>query len=291
MLKENLEQVIAMGTSTPYSENIYAARKEYQKLSGEIYEDDKSYESRMGMFLEWYVFDRVDPSKDLTIFESIINENRETWPQFLLEIYEGFTTNIHGLFYIKKIRNESVSVVNLFDNEKYDVVEPDAKLHFNKNDLFEGRLVPYQNAYHFTGNFCFHPGKAEKFIRKQIDQLCINQIAYKKELIIKNSQLADDNKMLHKINVKIEKLKSKLLKSTSESKTSKLKMEIAEVETKRTDLETKVSHLKNEIKLFTHEKIVREGKVTYHLLLQKLSYMHLIWERSRQIDLEDIYRT
>ena len=291
MLKENLEQVIAMGTSTPYSENIYAARKEYQKLSGEIYEDDKSYESRMAMFLEWYVFDRVDPGKDITILESIINENRETWPQFLLEIYEGFTTNVHGLFYIKKIRNESVSVVNLFDNEKYDVVEPDAKLHFNKNDLFEGRLVPYQNAYHFTGNFSFHPEKAEKFIRKQIDQLCINQIAYKKELIIKNSQLADDNKMLHKINVTIEKLKSKLLKSTSESKTSKLKMEIAEVETKRTDLETKVSHLKNEIKLFTHEKIVREGKVTYNLLLQKLSYMHLIWERSRQIDLEDIYRT
>jgi len=291
MLKEILEQVIAMGTSTPYSENIYAARKEYQKLSGEIYEDDKSYESRMAMFLEWYVFDRVDPGKDLTILESIINENRETWPQFSLEIYEGFTTNVHGLFYIKKIRNESVSVVNLFDNEEYDVVEPDAKLHFNKNDLFEGRLVPYQNAYHFTGNFCFHPGKTEKFIRKQIDQLCINQIAYKKELIRKNSQLADDNKMLHKINVTIEKLKSKLLKSTSESKTSKLKMEIAEVETKRTDLETKVSHLKNEIKLFTHEKIVREGKVTYNLLLQKLSYMHLIWERSRQINLEDIYRT
>ena len=68
-------------------------------------------------------------------------------------------------------------------------------------------------------------------------------------------------------------------------------MEIAEVETKRTDLETKVSHLINEIKLFTHEKIVREGKVTYNLLLQKLSYMNLIWERSRQIDLEEIYRT
>ena len=291
MLKDNLEQVIAMGTSTPYSESIYDARKEYQKLSGEIYEDDKSYESRMAMFLEWYVFDRVDPGKDLTILESIINENRETWPQFLLEIYEGFTTNVHGLFYVKKIRNESVSVVNLFDNEKYDVIEPDAKLHFNKNDLFEGRLVPYQNACHFTGNFCFHPEKAEKFIRKQIDQVCINQIAYKKELIRKNSQLTDDNKVLHKLNTKIEKLKSKLLKSTSESKTTKLKMEIAEVESKRTDLETKVSHLKNEIKLFIHEKIVREGKVTYNLLLQKLSYMHLIWERSRQIDLEDIYRT
>ncbi len=290
MLKDNLEQIIVMGTSDKYADGIYDARKEYQNNAGEIYEDDKSYESRMAIFLEWYVFDRVDPDKDLTILEMLINEKREAWPPYLLGIYEGFKANIQGIFSIKKIRSDSITVINLFDNEKYQVVESDAKLHFNKGDLFEGRLVPYQNDYYFTGNFCFHPEKAGKFIRKQIDQTCINQVAYRKELKLKNVLLDDEKKLLHKTNLRIEKLKSKLLKSSSESKITKLKTEMAEVETKRSDLEVKVSNLQNEINLFIHEKIVREGRATHTLLSQKLSYMHLKWERSRQIDLNDIYR-
>ena len=154
MMKDKLERLIVMGTSDQYSNGIYEARKDYQKIAGEIYEDDKSYESQMALFLEWYVFDRVDIDTDRTIIETIINESRDSWPLHLLQIYEGFATNIYGLFGIKKIRSDSITVINLF----------------------------------------------------------------------------------------------------------------------------------------VHEKIIREGRAAHTLLAQKLSYMHLIWERSRQIDLNDIYR-
>ena len=290
MMKDNLERIIVMGTSDQYSNGINEARKDYQKIAGKIYEDDKSYESQMALFLEWYVFDRVDIDTDRTIIETIINESRDSWPLHLLQIYEGFATNIYGLFGIKKIRSDSITVINLFDNEKYEAVESDGKLLFSKYDLFEGRLVPYENSYHFTGSFCFHPEKAGKFIKQQIEEVSVNQLAYKKDLKKMKSQLDDEIKSLNKTEIKIDKLKSKLEKSNSENKISKIKMEMAGFEAKKSDFEAKVSHMEKLINSFVHEKIIREGRAAHALLAQKLSYMHLIWERSRQIDLNDIYR-
>lgn len=290
MLKDSLDQLIQMATRDRFSSEIYEARKEYQKITGEIYEDDKSYENRMALFLEWFVFDRIDTETDRTLLESIIHKDRETWAPDLLRIHEGFTSNIFGIFIVKKIRDHSVTVLNLFDKEKYEVVEPEGKLLFDKSDLFEGRLMFYDNSYQFTGSFCFHPQKAGKFIRQQIDQINSNQNGYKKELKIINSQLNDENKSLYKTNSKIEKFKNKLQKSSSEAKTSKMTVELAELETQRSDLEGKVSRIENKIKTFIHEKFIREGRAAQTLLSQKLSYMHLIWERSRQIALDDIYR-
>ena len=41
---------------------------------------------------------------------------------------------------------------------------------------------------------------------------------------------------------------------------------------------------------FVYEKIVHEKKIKQTQLIQKLSRMRLIWERSRHIELNDIYR-
>ena len=47
MIKDILEHLIKIATGAPYSNDLLAARKEYQKHTGEIFEDDKSYESQM----------------------------------------------------------------------------------------------------------------------------------------------------------------------------------------------------------------------------------------------------
>ena len=50
------------------------------------------------------------------------------------------------------------------------------------------------------------------------------------------------------------------------------------------------SLLENEISTFVYEKMVHEKKIKQTQLIQKLSRMRLIWERSRHIELNDIYR-
>lgn len=290
MLKENLDRLIELATGNHFSEGIYEARKEYQQIAGDIYEDDKTYESRMAMFLEWYVYDRVMPDGTRTPLEMIIEENAGIWPQKLREIFEGFSRNVHGMFLIKKIRDRSVIALNLFDNEKYDVIEEQGKMMFNKKDLFEGRLVPFENGYHFTGNFCFHPHEAFKFIRQEVAKISFVQVNYKNTLQRMKSERNALIKNLTKINSKIEKLRAKLQKAKTEQKISGLKNDLADLETQRSELEGRISIKEKENADFEKEKITREGRKAQTRLTQKLSYMNLKWERSRQIDLTDIYR-
>ena len=117
MLKDNLNQLIDIATSDKLSDGVIEARKEYQSIAGNIYEDDKSYENRIALFLEWYVFDRIIPDMDQTLLEVIIDKDKANLPSNLLQICEEFTNNLHGLFMVKKIRKHSVRVINLFDNK------------------------------------------------------------------------------------------------------------------------------------------------------------------------------
>ena len=64
---------------------------------------------------------------------------------------------------------------------------------------------------------------------------------------------------------------------------------MTELETIRSYLEEKFLNLESEVKRFASEKTIRGPKTLQTQLIQKLSYMQLAWERSRHIDLDDIY--
>ena len=291
MLKDDLDQLINLATSTSYASDVLAARKEYQKYTGEVYEDDKSYESQMALFLEWYIFDRIGTEKNQTVLEAVLAKDRENIAPKLLNILDGFIFNIHGLFTAKKIRDHSTKVINLFDNKQYEVIEPLGKLLFSKNGIFEGRILPYDNSYHFSGNFCFHPKNTEKFIRNEIKLLVSTQNKNKNELKIQTSKMNDEYKKLEKITAKVNKIKGKILNSHSEKKISELKNQLSELEGSQISFKESCSLLENQISIFNKQKIILEKRTKQSQLAHKLSRMRLIWERSRHIKLEDIYRS
>ena len=75
MLLEILEQLYEFAAKLLPSEQIMEGKKSYQKETGEIYEDDKSYNTRMALFLEWYLFDNYHPVSSKTILEILLEEN------------------------------------------------------------------------------------------------------------------------------------------------------------------------------------------------------------------------
>jgi len=289
MIKDSIEYLIKIATNPPYSNNLLAARQEYQKYAGGIFDDDKSYENQMALFLEWYIFDRIEPAHNLTVLELIINNGKGETLDPLQNINE-FISHIHGLFIIKKIKDHSVRVINLFDNEQYDVVEPSGKLYFSKNSIFEGRLLIYKNSYYFTGNFCFHPEDSKKFIKSEIKKISSLQKENAKELKIQNIKLKDENKKLNKTISRIEKLQEKIKKLDSDKKNLKIKNDLSELESIKKKHEENYSLLKQNINTFTHEKIIRETQSIQTRLMLKLSSMRLLLERSRNIELKDIYK-
>ena len=59
--QQHLDELIAFASSEPRKPDILAAKAEYFRLTGEIFEDDKSFEMRMASFLDFYLFDQVSP--------------------------------------------------------------------------------------------------------------------------------------------------------------------------------------------------------------------------------------
>ena len=290
MLKESLNQLIDIATSADYSKNIIDARKEYQSIAGNIYEDDKSYENRMSLFLEWYIFDRIYSDTNQTLIETLLQKNKNAWSPDMLKTFESYSHNIHGLFIVKKIKGDFVKALNLFDNSTYVVNQSFGKIIFNKNLVFEGRLVPYDNSYYFTGSFCFHPDKAIKFIKSKTNYINKINNKNKKELKAITKKLDLNKKKILKIELKIDDIKSKILKSSSTKKILQLNLILDELELERTSFEKNYIQLESEVHQFTAEKIILGPKILQTQLIQKLSYMQLVWERSRLIDLNDIYK-
>ena len=60
------------------------------------------------------------------------------------------------------------------------------------------------------------------------------------------------------------------------------------VEEKETQIRT-IQELRNEVSFIKNDKIKNEGNKQINALINRLTYMNLKWERSRQIDITDIY--
>ena len=91
MLKEKLEELFEFIAHHIPSDQIMLAKKEYQKTTGETYEDDKSYNSRMSLFLEWYLLDNYKPGNDITTLERITEDNLSVWSQEQIDICKDWS--------------------------------------------------------------------------------------------------------------------------------------------------------------------------------------------------------
>jgi hypothetical protein len=290
MLKELLEQLFEFAAKTIPSYQILEAKKAYQKETGEIYEDDNSYNTRMALFLEWYLFDNYNLEKSQTILEILIENNVNSLSIDKHEIYKNFTKNIQGLFIVKKIKNETVKVINLFTDETYLVQETDSRLFFRKKDIFQGRLVKYQEQFRFTGNFCFHPEKTHKYIKQEVKLINKTQSENRKSISQINKNLLKVNKNLEKKETEIEIINNKIINASSENKIIKLNRKLSLLIEEKNNFNMIIKDMETNAYTLEHYKIRIEGNEKINKLINKLSYMNLKLERSRQIDTSDIYK-
>lgn len=290
MLREILEQLFEFAAKAIPPNQILEAKKAYQKETGEIYEDDNSYNSRMALFLEWYLFDNYITEKLLSPLEILIKENSLSLSTERLENYKIFTKSIQGLFIVKKNKNESVKVINLFTDETYLVQEKDSRLFFRKNDIFQGRLIFFQEQFHFTGNFCFHPKKTNEYVKQEVKLINKAQSRYRKDLVKIKINLLKEQKKIKKKEAEIEEINNKLNNANSESKITKLNQKLSLLIEEKNNFNRIIKDMEINVYTLERDKIRIEGNKQINKLINKLSYMNLRLERSRQIDISDIYK-
>ena len=290
MLQKILEQLFEFAAQTIPAEQILAAKKIYQMETGTLYEDDKSYNSRMALFLEWFLYNNCAPKSSKTVLEVLLENNSEECNSDMLNIYKSISKSNQSLFLIQKVHEESVNAINLFTDEVYLVKGQDSRLIFRKNDIFQGRIIYFQNQFHFTGNFCFHPEKIHKYIKPEINLIAKKLKQYKKDLAKTEKILLKAKKELKQYELDIEKLNKKLQNNHSENKIEKLNKKLKLLaEDKETQIRN-IQELTNQVSFIKKDKIKIEVDKQINTLINNLAYKKLKWERSRQIDISEIYK-
>ena len=162
-----LDTLVAFASSEERKPELLAAKAEYFRLTGEVFEDDRHFEMRMASFLDYYVFDHRPPVSGLTAAEEF-HRARAAAGAPEASTLEGFTATVHGLFEVRKLAPGRVRLRELFSGNEYDVSERRTLAGVQKGDVVEARLIPWQDGLVFSHAFCFHPREAVKAIKREV---------------------------------------------------------------------------------------------------------------------------
>ncbi|MBI5542385.1 MAG: hypothetical protein HY901_00735 [Deltaproteobacteria bacterium] len=165
--QEQLDALIAFASSDRFKDELLKAKAEYFAGTGEVFEDDRSFEMRMASFLDYHVFDRVLPEHSKTPAQVFLLESGEI-PQEALAVRRGLVETRHSLWEVRKLSKDLVRLRGLFDGKDVDVFERRQPTGLKKGDLIEARLIPVGGRYLFSSAFCFHPPEAKKPIAKEL---------------------------------------------------------------------------------------------------------------------------
>lgn len=163
-----LESIVEWVSLEFGSDHIIQAKEEFYWKTGKVFSDDDFFSSRMGYFLDYFVFQRLFGVKNPTLAGM-------TPFQAYHEIF-GSEQNIslkdarHGVFEIHKIRDQDLTVVDLLTEEKRLISRRDhesfAGLH--KKDVFQGFLYIGESKTLVSRGLLFHPKAAVGVIKKTI---------------------------------------------------------------------------------------------------------------------------
>ncbi|RMG15376.1 MAG: hypothetical protein D6729_12515 [Deltaproteobacteria bacterium] len=170
MYDGHLQRLADWATGEAFRAEVEAARSEFFTRTGQVHEEDQSFESRMAGLLEYYLFDRPldsdgegrTPARAFLdrFFEDLTTDERS--------IFRGFTQTRIGLFEVRKIGQGWVRVRDLFEKEDLEVSERRAIAGLDKGEVFSARLVPWHEKLLFGRSFVFHPGQARRLLLKEI---------------------------------------------------------------------------------------------------------------------------
>jgi hypothetical protein len=162
-----LDSLFALASTEERKPEVLVAKAEYFRLTGEVFEDDRTFEMRMACFLDYFVFHHRPASSGRTAAEELHAAKLAAGaPE--VATFEAFTKTIHGLFEVRKIGPGFVRLRELFTGVDHDVTERRTVAGLQKGDVFEARLIPLEGGLVFSPAFCFHPREAVKSIKREV---------------------------------------------------------------------------------------------------------------------------
>jgi hypothetical protein len=170
-LQQLHERLLSWATAPPRDQELLRAKKEHFTRCGEPHEEDRSYEVRVNGMLDHYLYDYRPPGGTGTTLERFLEAEAGSLTPEELAAYRGLAQNVHGLFEVRKIREGSVRLRDVFTGGDHDVTERRHVAGLAKDDLLEARLLPFEGSLLFSGAFLYHPREARKTVLAEVKRM------------------------------------------------------------------------------------------------------------------------
>lgn len=159
------ERVIDFAIRPEFEAEIAASRGDYFTWTGEVFDEDRSFDVRMQAFLDWIAFDR--PMEPYGIPAVRAYAATLTDPDELRD-YRLMSRTVHGIFEVRRNSIGRFDVHDLLTRADYELRIAQPLVGVTVGDLFEGRLVPFQGRWHFSSAFLFHPKHLKRSILREL---------------------------------------------------------------------------------------------------------------------------
>jgi hypothetical protein len=171
MFEEMIDRLIVFFTGDRFRDDVAKAKKDFFDEAGVMDEESEVFEMRMTQFLEWYLFSRPLADVGLTPAQYALQLEDFQMTSEERPAFENLAVIRHSLFEFLKIRGDDIHIRDLFLDKKIVIHHSPIRIGFNRDEIFDGRLIPEGEEYHFSRAFAFHPGDASKYILSEIKKL------------------------------------------------------------------------------------------------------------------------
>lgn len=165
MYRPLLEQVIAFATREEHKEALAQARKSFFAATGEVFEDDPLFETCLASFIEWYVLDHREGDEPTWSERFLPNLSLE-------ELQKGaqLAASLRSLYTPTRIHSRGLYLTDLLGGGRF-LVTGEIPPGLRKNDIFEGRIIPWGDTLLLSRTMIFHPFEAREVLLRQVSEL------------------------------------------------------------------------------------------------------------------------
>ena len=186
---ELTERLINYFTSKKFERDVVAAKREFFDDAGIVDEENSHFEVRMNQFLDYYLFSRGLHAIQLTPAQYALQISEFKMSVEERPYFENLANVRHSLFEFIKVRGDDIHIRDLFSAEEQVIRNSQMRTGFNRDEIFDARLIPNGKELLFTKGFCFHPPEASKFILGEIKRLRKSDEEEKESLMLRLTKM------------------------------------------------------------------------------------------------------
>lgn len=147
-----------------YSKEMTAAKEEFERFAGPIYETDRSYDARINSFHNWYILDRPLQGRGIVPLQYFLEYNANSLPEHELRHYQELQDNLHSVFELVRFAKGKTRLRDLLSGRKYDIEGTEHTRLMDRGALFNSRIFRHGTAYYVSNYFLPHPAELSGLI-------------------------------------------------------------------------------------------------------------------------------